>query len=74
MLSKYDTTSLFPFENVSLMESGRSLTKRGTFAPNIFYPLPPPVTTHKNQLKPLAEDGGCALLSGFRFGLIRASS
>ena len=53
MLSKYDTTSLFPFENVSLMKSGRSLTKRDTFAPNIFYSLPPPVTTHNDQLNPL---------------------
>ena len=88
MLSKYNVTSSFPLENVSLMKSGRSLTKRGIFAPNIFILSPQPVTTHKNQLNPLflcllkrtktgktpCRGRGCALLSVFHSGLIRASS
>lgn len=35
MLSKYNATSSFPFENVSFMESGRSLTKRVPFIPKL---------------------------------------
>lgn len=35
MLSKYDATSSFPLENVSLMKSGRSLTKRVPFIPKL---------------------------------------
>lgn len=35
MLSKYNATSSFPLENVSLMESGRSLTKRVPFIPKL---------------------------------------